>query len=85
VFLKKQRLASLLRDIMASRIHIEDLLIMRLSRQALPEEWEFNTVRSMTPEECLKKLQDLTGQDFGDDTARWKAWFDQDLEREALR
>lgn len=59
------------------------LLIARL-RGETPPEPTFDWLRAMTPEECLRDLRVLSGQDLGNDPSAWVAWAREEQFRQGL-
>jgi len=63
------------------RIHPIPLFLRRLS---LARESRSRYARKLSWEDAYGELKNLTGQDFGDDVARWRAWIKQHVTLDGL-
>ncbi len=55
------------------RVSLQTKLRYRLESQ-VPDGSRYDWLREMSVEECLQKLRELTGQDFGNDVNAWIEW-----------
>lgn len=55
------------------RLLKEELLVMRL-KDELPPGKRLDYLREMTKAECLERLRELFGVNFGEDIEAWENW-----------
>ena len=58
----------------------QELFILRLKGKATRNP-RLNWLREMSEEECVEKLKELSGQDFGSDVEAWGKWWKEERSR----
>ena len=62
------------------RFFPQELYIKQLKGKA-PRHPRLNWLRSMSKEECLANLREISGLDLGDDPEAWEKWWEEEQQR----